>query len=287
MIFLRRIKLLLLFSSIVSCTYYNKEASKSDISIQTIQENNTDDTVVIGDQIWMKKNLDVCVFRNGDSIFHAKTYEEWVFAAKNQIPAWCYYNNNMTNQISNIEEFAQSLVEFSKEKYRHEEALNDTNIELTVEKVREIYENYNKSIADCRKLYNWYAVNDYRGLAPEGWSIPTKDDFEKLKKYYGNPWRKNFTLEFIDRNWRGVNADGFSACPCGRRLYNGNFEGLLNEAVFWTRTSKDNNNAFAFAVFSIGGGGGAGDDYSNGVITDYYGNKGNGFSVRCIKNKIN
>lgn len=32
------------------------------------------------------------------------------------------------------------------------------------------------------KLYNWYAVFDRRGLAPEGWRIPTEDDFESLKK---------------------------------------------------------------------------------------------------------
>ena len=32
-------------------------------------------------------------------------------------------------------------------------------------------------------LYNWYAVNDERGLAPEGWKVPSENDWEKLDKY--------------------------------------------------------------------------------------------------------
>lgn len=50
----------------------------------------------IGDQYWMPQNLNVTTFRNGDSILHAKTKEEWDLAAKEGIPAWCYYENNPT-----------------------------------------------------------------------------------------------------------------------------------------------------------------------------------------------
>lgn len=35
-------------------------------------------------------------------------------------------------------------------------------------------------------LYNWYAVNDPRGLAPDGWAVPSKDDWEKLATFLGN-----------------------------------------------------------------------------------------------------
>lgn len=44
-------------------------------------------TVTIGTQVWMTKNLDVTIFRNGDSIPQAKTNEEWIKAAKkNSLP---------------------------------------------------------------------------------------------------------------------------------------------------------------------------------------------------------
>lgn len=53
--------------------------------------------VRIHTQVWMVKNLDVETFANGDKIPEAKTEEEWLKAAKNKQPAWCYYNNNPAN----------------------------------------------------------------------------------------------------------------------------------------------------------------------------------------------
>jgi uncharacterized protein (TIGR02145 family) len=48
----------------------------------------------IGKQAWTCANLNVDRFRNGDRIPEAKTNEEWVKAAKEGKPAWCYYNND-------------------------------------------------------------------------------------------------------------------------------------------------------------------------------------------------
>jgi uncharacterized protein (TIGR02145 family) len=44
------------------------------------------------------------------------------------------------------------------------------------------FENKSKNGKIYGKLYNWYAVNDPRGLAPKGWRIPTTEDVEKLNK---------------------------------------------------------------------------------------------------------
>lgn len=52
------------------------------------------DSVKVGKQVWMQRNLDVVTFRNGDSIFNAQTNEEWIQAIKDKKPAWCYYNND-------------------------------------------------------------------------------------------------------------------------------------------------------------------------------------------------
>ena len=49
--------------------------------------------VTIGTQVWMTKNLNVSTFRNGDPIPVAKSDEEWIRAAENEQPAWCYYGN--------------------------------------------------------------------------------------------------------------------------------------------------------------------------------------------------
>jgi len=50
-------------------------------------------TVTIGKQVWMTKNLDVDKFANGDDITEAKTEEEWEKAIQEERPAWCYFNN--------------------------------------------------------------------------------------------------------------------------------------------------------------------------------------------------
>jgi len=98
-------------------------------------------SVQIGDQEWMTKNLDVSTFRNGDPIPEAKTDLEWRKAGQQHKPAWCYYRIG----------FSESKKYGPASKYG--------------------------------KLYNYWAVNDPRGLAPKGWSIPKYNDFKTLSDY--------------------------------------------------------------------------------------------------------
>jgi uncharacterized protein (TIGR02145 family) len=58
---------------------------------------NESTSIITGKQVWMSKNLNVSVFRNGDPIPEAKTNEEWEEAGRNGMPAWCYYENNPAN----------------------------------------------------------------------------------------------------------------------------------------------------------------------------------------------
>lgn len=54
-------------------------------------------SIKIGTQVWMTKNLDVSTFRNGDPIPQVKSEEAWDKAGDNKQPAWCYYNNEPAN----------------------------------------------------------------------------------------------------------------------------------------------------------------------------------------------
>ena len=49
--------------------------------------------VKIGNHLWMKKNLDVKTFRNGDLIIEAKSNQEWLKSYQDKTPAWSYYEN--------------------------------------------------------------------------------------------------------------------------------------------------------------------------------------------------
>jgi hypothetical protein len=47
------------------------------------------------------------------------------------------------------------------------------------------YENKAANGTKYGKLYNWYAVNDARGLAPAGWHVPTDEEWTVLSTYLG------------------------------------------------------------------------------------------------------
>ncbi len=54
-----------------------KKVSLIFILLDVLSSMSYTQTVTIGTQVWMTKNLDVATFRNGDPIPQAKTDEEW------------------------------------------------------------------------------------------------------------------------------------------------------------------------------------------------------------------
>jgi uncharacterized protein (TIGR02145 family) len=69
------------------------------------------------------------------------------------------------------------------------------------------------------KIYNWYAIIDKRGLAPEGWKIPTVQDWETLINFLGGQEFAGEKMKSNSENWNnfgfGNNSSGFSAEPGG------------------------------------------------------------------------
>ena len=74
------------------------------------------------------------------------------------------------------------------------------------------------------KLYNWYAVNDSRVLAPKGWRIPALQDWSILEAFVtkqgmlGAALKEAGTEHWITPNTGASNETGFSALPGGGRL---------------------------------------------------------------------
>lgn len=91
------------------------------------------------------------------------------------------------------------------------------------------------------KLYNWYAVNDPRGLAPAGWYLPSDADWKKLIASLGGESQAGSKLKattgwdsFLNNNGNGSNISGFSGLPGGYRLYyNGGFNNIGLTGAFW------------------------------------------------------
>lgn len=68
------------------------------------------------------------------------------------------------------------------------------------------------------KLYNWYAVNDPRGLAPNGWHIPSDSEWTVLTDYLGGIEKAGTKLKATngwEYNSNGTNESCFTALPGG------------------------------------------------------------------------
>jgi TonB family protein len=133
------------------------------------------------------------------------------------------------------------------------------------------------------KLYNWYAVSDSRGLAPEGWHIPTIAEWRSLINELG-PGNKASQLKSKE-NWiyysGGDNETGFSAQPGGVMRVRGTV-GYKEYPVekgysgyWWTRTQANEADARYFSIVA--------NQRETDLDYQEYDRKGNGYSVRCIK----
>lgn len=131
------------------------------------------------------------------------------------------------------------------------------------------------------KLYNWSAVNDKRGLAPEGWHIPSAVEWHELYDFLGG--KKGQTGKKLKSNtdWikggNGDNSSNFKALPAGVRDF-----GILNKnngykwkgslTIFWS-TNKPNNWADV-ECFVI--------RRTDNSVFEWH-DVWSGYSVRCIK----
>lgn len=214
--------------SIIILGFACESSQKVIVAQENISEtesiNVPSDTIKIGSQVWQIKNLDVLTFRNGDTLLWAKSNEEWVNAAKNKIPAWCYLDNDPQN-------------------------------------------------AEFGKLYNYYAVTDPRGLAPKGWRVPTKDDFEVLENTIGSSSADQLkSTEGWENGGSGSNSSGFNALPGGYRNATGLFNPKGRLGAWWSISEEHSGSAWGFALIAA----------DNEIQRkDYY--KRSGLSVRCIR----
>lgn len=89
------------------------------------------------------------------------------------------------------------------------------------------------------KLYNWYAINDPRGLAPEGWHIPTNADWRTLVKNLNGVDMAGSGLKSTSGEWkskRGANKIGFEGLPGGYRQADGKFSDLGRSCRWWSNS---------------------------------------------------
>ena len=112
-----------------------------------------------------------------------------------------------------------------------------------------VYNNEESLANTYGKLYNWYAVDDERGLCPEGWRVPSDDEYMGLMlsldpsavindNIVGGMMKATGTSGdgglWSPPNAGATNESGFTALPGGARYSTGLFGGLTTLAFFWT-----------------------------------------------------
>lgn len=130
------------------------------------------------------------------------------------------------------------------------------------------------------KLYNWYAVNDPRGIAPTGWKVPSYTDIDNLGTYLsglsvaGGKMKQTGTSLWFTPNSGATNESGWTGLPGGDRG-NGSsylFNNLSLFGLFWTNTSIDSDNSNFYFL-----------QYTTPDLTITIENKKNGYSLRLIQ----
>ncbi len=161
---------------------------------------------------------------------------------------------------------------------------------------------YSNSSTNCDKygrLYLWSAAMDsagvftttgkgcgygktcspsgtIRGVCPEGWHLPSNDDWNVLWTAIGGTSTAGTKLKSTsgwNSNGNGEDAYGFSVLPAGNRNNDGSFYDQGNDARFWSSSESSSVNAWHWFFHY----------YYGNVSQYYYYNKDNGYSVRCLK----
>ena len=131
------------------------------------------------------------------------------------------------------------------------------------------------------KLYNWYAVNDPRGLAPEGWHLPADNEWTVLTDYLGGKdmaggkMKSTETAFWISPNTGATNESGFSALPGGLRYFDGSFSGIKDFAFFWSAAENKENSSWNRYLYN--------SNRSVLRIYNFLDDKSVGASVRCLR----
>ena len=139
------------------------------------------------------------------------------------------------------------------------------------------YNNDSSNSSKYGRLYNFYAVADPRGLAPEGFHIPSYEEWSELENYLGGFKVAGDKLKNIN-GWQignGTNLSGFSGLPGGSRSVNESFKELGEYGYWWSSSQTEWNPNFAYMRRL---------NDSNGFFYTDDTPKIRGCSVRCIKN---
>lgn len=200
-----------LLSAIFTGCSKDEEASTPECGEPVSYQGYDYQTVLIGDRCWFAENLRSESYRNGDVIPSNRSDSTWQYTLSGATAIFGEGNSDCS--------------EFSPEGDACDDAW---------------------SLNEYGRLYNWYAVDDARGLCPSGWHVPTDGEWTLLTSNFGGDSMAASMMK-SDDGWyeggNGTNVSGFSALPGGSRSKLGFFGSAGAGGIWWSSSSFDGFNA--------------------------------------------
>lgn len=218
-------------------------------------------TVLIGDQCWFAENLRSENYENGDAINSNLSDSEWA--------------STTLGAVAVFGEGSSMCFDYSPDGDACDEAW---------------------ALNEYGRLYNWFAVDDARGLCPSGWHVPADGEWMTMEMALGLSEAEANGMDFRGTDqgtqmkttygWdsfanganssgsggNGTNSSGFSGLPGGERGDNGSFNGTGYYCLWWSSPTDGSITWFR-----------ALNNSNEGVRRFYVDDQRGGFSVRCIK----
>jgi uncharacterized protein (TIGR02145 family) len=196
-------------------------------------------TVLIGEQCWFAENLRSENYDNGDAISSGLTNSDWSSTTSGATAVYGSGSGpcNTNTPDGDACDEAWSLNEYGR-------------------------------------LYNWYAVDDARGLCPSGWHVPTDGEWTVMTDFLGGASVAGGQMKttygwYVGGN--GTNSSGFSGLPGGYRFDYGFFNDAGYDGSWWS-SSPSGSSAWNRYLGS-----------SSENVYRYDDNQRYGFSVRCVR----
>jgi uncharacterized protein (TIGR02145 family) len=249
-------------------------------------------TVTIGTQIWMLENLNVSTFKNGVAIPEVQDKDAWYEAGENKQPAWCYYGSDPKNgakygKLYNWYAAIDTNGLCPQDWHVPSDAELDTLVtylgggssagaKMKVKPItKKTVEYYDKGGYDetkwvsCSNCYYW--TEKQRENFPCNVCKNARGKYYKTGKHIPKTKQKSEHVETVG-GWNGTNESGFTGLPGGSRNANGNYGGIGGFGYWWS--SSEDYTSFAWYRYL---------NFNNGNADRVSSNKGDGLSVRCLR----
>lgn len=147
------------------------------------------------------------------------------------------------------------------------------------------YQNSSENNPLHGKLYNWHVINDPRNICPNGWHVPSDEEWSTLLNFLGGSKvagskLKSRLIGAWESEYQGQagvglepsNESGFSSLASGCRRTGGQFLLMTYRSAFWSTKEYNASEAFIREIF-----------WNGDEVGRYSESKSDGNSCRCIK----